>query len=130
MIRSSWWPARRSISKFRRMPKSFSKAMSNLGEMRTEGPFGDHTGFYSLEGQYPVFHVDCITHRKDPLYLTTIVGPPPQEDYFIGHVIERVFLAGDEDAASGNCGCGHAGRRNFSESDDRVDSQELSRACA
>ncbi len=64
----------------------------NLGELRTEGPFGDHTGFYSLEGEYPVFHVTCITHRKDPLYLTTIVGPPPQEDYFIGHAIERVFL--------------------------------------
>jgi 4-hydroxy-3-polyprenylbenzoate decarboxylase len=64
----------------------------NLGETRTEGPFGDHTGFYSLEGQFPVFHIDCITHRKEPIYLTTIVGPPPQEDYFIGHMIERVFL--------------------------------------
>ena len=64
----------------------------DLGELRTEGPFGDHTGFYSLEGSYPVFHVACITHRKDPLYMTTIVGPPPQEDYFIGHAIERVFL--------------------------------------
>ena len=64
----------------------------NLGEMRTEGPFGDHTGFYSLEGEFPVFHIDCITHRKEPIYLTTIVGPPPQEDYFIGHMIERVFL--------------------------------------
>jgi 4-hydroxy-3-polyprenylbenzoate decarboxylase len=64
----------------------------DLGEMRTEGPFGDHTGFYSLEGQYPVFHITCVTHRKDPVYLTTIVGPPPQEDYFIGHAIERVFL--------------------------------------
>jgi 4-hydroxy-3-polyprenylbenzoate decarboxylase len=63
-----------------------------LGEMRTEGPFGDHTGFYSLEGQFPVFHVTCLTHRKEPLYLTTIVGPPPQEDYFMGHAIERVFL--------------------------------------
>ena len=63
-----------------------------LGEMRTEGPFGDHTGFYSLEGQFPVFHLQCITHRKEPLYLTTIVGPPPQEDYFIGHAIERIFL--------------------------------------
>jgi 4-hydroxy-3-polyprenylbenzoate decarboxylase len=62
------------------------------GELRTEGPFGDHTGFYSLEGQFPVFHVTCITHRKEPLYLTTIVGPPPQEDYFIGHAIERIFL--------------------------------------
>jgi 4-hydroxy-3-polyprenylbenzoate decarboxylase len=64
----------------------------DLGELRTEGPFGDHTGFYSLEGKYPVFHVTCITHRKDPVYLTTVVGPPPQEDYFIGHAIERVFL--------------------------------------
>lgn len=64
----------------------------NLGELRTEGPFGDHTGFYSLEGEYPVFHITCITHRKEPLYLTTIVGRPPQEDYFIGHAIERIFL--------------------------------------
>jgi 4-hydroxy-3-polyprenylbenzoate decarboxylase len=64
----------------------------DLGELRTEGPFGDHTGFYSLEGQYPVFHVTCVTHRKEPIYLTTIVGPPPQEDYFIGHAIERIFL--------------------------------------
>lgn len=63
-----------------------------LSEMRTEGPFGDHTGFYSLEGEYPVFHITCITHRKDPLYLTTIVGPPPQEDFFMGHAIERIFL--------------------------------------
>jgi 4-hydroxy-3-polyprenylbenzoate decarboxylase len=63
-----------------------------LGEMRTEGPFGDHTGFYSLEGEYPVFRIDCVTHRKDPVYLTTVVGRPPQEDYFMGHAIERVFL--------------------------------------
>jgi len=63
-----------------------------LNEMRAEGPFGDHTGFYSLEGEYPVFHINCITHRSDPLYLTTIVGPPPQEDYFMGHAIERIFL--------------------------------------
>jgi len=63
-----------------------------LDEMRTEGPFGDHTGFYSLEGEFPVFHVTCVTHRKNPVYLTTIVGRPPQEDYFIGHAIERVFL--------------------------------------
>ncbi len=63
-----------------------------LNEMRTEGPFGDHTGFYSLEGEYPVFHIECITHRRDPIYLTTIVGPPPQEDYWMGHAVERVFL--------------------------------------
>ena len=64
----------------------------DLDEMRTEGPFGDHTGFYSLEGEYPVFHVTCMTHRKDPIYMTTIVGPPPQEDYFIGHADRALFL--------------------------------------
>ncbi|HEV2387415.1 MAG TPA: menaquinone biosynthesis decarboxylase [Candidatus Acidoferrales bacterium] len=62
------------------------------GDLRTEGPFGDHTGFYSLEGLYPAFHATCVTHRRDPLYLTTIVGPPPQEDYFMGHAVERIFL--------------------------------------
>jgi len=64
----------------------------NLNEMRTEGPFGDHTGFYSLEGEYPVFHIECITHRKDPIYLTTVVGPPPQEDFYMGYAVERIFL--------------------------------------
>ncbi len=63
-----------------------------LGETRTEGPFGDHTGFYSLADEYPVFHITCITHRKDPIYATTIVGPPPMEDYYMGKTIERVFL--------------------------------------
>ncbi|MBL8212604.1 MAG: menaquinone biosynthesis decarboxylase [Bryobacterales bacterium] len=64
----------------------------NLGELRREGPFGDHTGFYSLDDDYPVFHVDCITHRKNPIYATTIVGPPPMEDYYMGKAIERIFL--------------------------------------
>lgn len=63
-----------------------------LGETRTEGPFGDHTGFYSLADEYPVFHLTCITHRKDPIYATTIVGPPPMEDFYMGKTIERVFL--------------------------------------
>jgi 4-hydroxy-3-polyprenylbenzoate decarboxylase len=63
-----------------------------LGELRTEGPFGDHTGFYSLADQYPVFHVTCITQRKEPIYATTIVGPPVMEDYFMGNAIERIFL--------------------------------------
>ncbi|MCW5980893.1 MAG: menaquinone biosynthesis decarboxylase [Bryobacteraceae bacterium] len=63
-----------------------------LGELRTEGPFGDHTGFYSLEDDYPVFHVTCITRRKHPVYATTIVGPPPMEDYYMGQAIERIFL--------------------------------------
>ncbi len=64
----------------------------NLNEMRTEGPFGDHTGFYSLEGEFPVFHIECVTHKKDPIYLTTVVGPPPQEDFYMGYAVERVFL--------------------------------------
>src|SRR5258708_7139911 len=59
----------------------------NLNEMRTEGPFGDHTGFYSLEGEFPVFHVECVTHKKDPIYLTTVVGPPPQEDFYMGYAV-------------------------------------------
>ncbi|MCC7233893.1 MAG: menaquinone biosynthesis decarboxylase [Bryobacterales bacterium] len=64
----------------------------DLDESRVEGPFGDHTGFYSLEDSYPVFHVTCITQRKNPVYATTIVGPPPMEDFYMGRAIERIFL--------------------------------------
>jgi 4-hydroxy-3-polyprenylbenzoate decarboxylase len=63
-----------------------------LDELRTEGPFGDHTGFYSLEDEYPVLHVTCITHRKNPIYSTTIVGKPPMEDAWMGKAVERIFL--------------------------------------
>jgi len=62
------------------------------GELRTEGPFGDHTGFYSLADDYPVFHVTCVTSRRHPVYATTIVGPPPMEDFYMGKAIERIFL--------------------------------------
>jgi len=64
----------------------------NLDELRTEGPFGDHTGFYSLEDLYPVFHVTCVTHRRHPVYATTIVGKPPMEDAWMGKAVERIFL--------------------------------------
>jgi 4-hydroxy-3-polyprenylbenzoate decarboxylase len=64
----------------------------NLSELRTEGPFGDHTGFYTMEDQYPVFHVTCITHRKDPIYAATVVGKPPMEDAWMGKAVERIFL--------------------------------------
>jgi len=60
--------------------------------LRREGPFGDHTGFYSLADDYPVFHVTCITHRKNPIYPTTIVGRPPMEDAYLGKTTERLFL--------------------------------------
>jgi 4-hydroxy-3-polyprenylbenzoate decarboxylase len=63
-----------------------------LDELRPEGPFGDHTGFYTLEDDYPVFHVTCITHRRDPIYATTIVGKPPMEDGWMGKAVERIFL--------------------------------------
>jgi 4-hydroxy-3-polyprenylbenzoate decarboxylase len=61
-------------------------------EKLMEGPFGDHTGFYSLADWYPAFHVTAITHRKNPIYPTTVVGKPPMEDYYLGKATERVFL--------------------------------------
>lgn len=64
----------------------------NLDELRTEGPFGDHTGYYSLADEYPVFHVTCVTHRRNPIYQTIIVGKPPQEDCYMGYAVERIFL--------------------------------------
>ena len=62
------------------------------GELRIEGPFGDHTGYYSLAEPYPVLHVTAVTHRKNPIYSTIIVGRPLQEDYFMGKATERLFL--------------------------------------
>lgn len=62
-------------------------------EMISEGPFGDHTGFYSLADLYPVFHITCITHRQDAAYPATIVGIPPQEDAWLAKATEKIFLA-------------------------------------
>jgi 4-hydroxy-3-polyprenylbenzoate decarboxylase len=64
----------------------------SLAELATEGPFGDHTGFYTMQDEYPVFHVTCITHRKDPIYAATVVGKPPMEDAWMGKAVERIFL--------------------------------------
>jgi 4-hydroxy-3-polyprenylbenzoate decarboxylase len=61
-------------------------------ERRLEGPFGDHTGYYSLARDYPVFHLKAVTRRRQPIYPTTIVGRPPQEDYWLGKATERIFL--------------------------------------
>jgi 4-hydroxy-3-polyprenylbenzoate decarboxylase len=61
-------------------------------ELVVEGPFGDHTGFYSLADYYPAVHVTAITQRSDPIYPTTIVGRPPMEDFYLGHATERIFL--------------------------------------
>src|SRR5438477_2970942 len=62
------------------------------GEMRPEGPFGDHTGYYTAVEDYPVFHLNTITHRRDAVYPTTIVGIPPMEDFHIGDAVVRIFL--------------------------------------
>ncbi len=64
----------------------------NTNEMRREGPFGDHTGYYSLADNYPVFHITCITHRENPVYAATIVGKPPMEDCYMAKATERIFL--------------------------------------
>jgi 4-hydroxy-3-polyprenylbenzoate decarboxylase len=61
-------------------------------DLRTEGPFGDHTGVYSLADAYPTFHLTCITHRKNPIYAATVVGKPPMEDAWLGKATERIFL--------------------------------------
>jgi 4-hydroxy-3-polyprenylbenzoate decarboxylase len=61
-------------------------------ELVTEGPFGDHTGFYSLADLYPLVHVTAVTMREHPVYATTIVGRPPMEDFYLGHATERIFL--------------------------------------
>ena len=62
------------------------------GETRDEGPFGDHTGYYSPPEPYPVFHVTAMTHRRDPIYPTTMVGRPPTEDFFMGTAATRLML--------------------------------------
>ena len=64
----------------------------NHDELRVEGPFGDHTGYYSLADLYPVFHITAMTHRKNPVYPATIVGKPPQEDCYMGKATEQIFL--------------------------------------
>jgi 4-hydroxy-3-polyprenylbenzoate decarboxylase len=62
------------------------------GDVRREGPFGDHTGYYSLADDYPVFHITAMSHRRDAIYPATIVGRPPMEDAYIGKATERLFL--------------------------------------
>jgi 4-hydroxy-3-polyprenylbenzoate decarboxylase len=64
----------------------------DANDIRPEGPFGDHTGFYTPVDDYPAFHVTAITHRRDPVYATTVVGKPPMEDYFLGKATERMFM--------------------------------------
>ncbi len=64
----------------------------SLDELRLEGPFGDHTGYYSLTDMYPVFHVEKVTRKKHPVYPATIVGRPPMEDCYLGKATERIFL--------------------------------------
>ncbi|GGD42196.1 hypothetical protein GCM10012288_15510 [Malaciobacter pacificus] len=64
----------------------------DASKLRIEGPFGDHTGYYTLEEEYPFMEVTAITHKKEPTYLATVVGKPPLEDKYMGHATERIFL--------------------------------------
>lgn len=64
----------------------------NVDERRREGPFGDHTGYYSLADDYPVFHLTALTHRRNPIYAATVVGRPPMEDCYLAKATERIFL--------------------------------------
>jgi len=96
------------------------------GEMRPEGPFGDHTGYYTAVEDYPVFHLTTITHRRDAVYPTTIVGIPPMEDFYIGDAVVRIFFAGVQNEFSGIGGHDAAGRRCFSQSRLRQRSETIS----
>ncbi len=100
----------------------------DLSEMRTEGPFGDHTGFYSLEGEYPVFHVTCVTHRRDPHLPDHDRRPAAAGGLLHGPRGGTHFPAGDEDAISGDCGRSHARRGHLPQPDDRGHPQIVSRA--
>ena len=90
-------------------------------ELRREGPFGDHTGFYSLAGLFPVFHVTAVTHRKNPIYQTIIVGKPPQEDCYLGKATERIFLPYGANAGARNSRHEPALGRSFSQLCDCLD---------
>ena len=83
-IRWSLSKARPSTSWCPPTARSCSRATLSRGEYATEGPFGDHTGYYSTADQYPVFHITAITHRRDPIYVTIIVGRPPMERHLHG----------------------------------------------
>ncbi len=95
-------------------------------EKLMEGPFGDHTGFYSLADWYPAFHVTAITHRKNPIYPTTIVGKPPMEDYFLGKATERIFLPLLRTHRAGYRGLQPADQRRVSQLRVRQNSQGIS----
>ncbi len=84
--------ARRSTSRCPHAPRSCSRATSIRGELRDEGPFGDHTGYYTPREPFPVFHLTAMTMRRDAIYPSIVVGKPPQEDAWLGKATERIFL--------------------------------------
>ena len=100
------------------------------GERRREGPFGDHTGFYSQPDDFPVFHLTCVTQQKRPVYLTTIVGVPPMEDFYLGHGERADLPADDPEDDAGNRRHALSGRGHLPQPRHRLDRQALSRACA
>ena len=85
-------PAKRLICSCLRTPDIVIEGYIEPNETCIEGPFGDHTGFYSLADEYPLLHITAITHRKNPIYQTIIVGKPPMEDCYMGKATERIFM--------------------------------------
>jgi 4-hydroxy-3-polyprenylbenzoate decarboxylase len=101
-----------------------------LGELRTEGPFGDHTGFYSLADEYPVFHVACITQRQDPILRRHHRGRAAHGGFLHGQSHRADLPAADAPATAGGARHLHAGRGHLPQPDPGGDSQVLSGACA
>ena len=97
-------------------------------ELRPEGPFGDHTGHYTPVEPYPVMHITAITHRRNPIYATTIVGKPPMEDAYLGKATERFFLQSAARRVTRDRRYEYAGRGRLPQRRDRLDPQALSRA--
>ena len=119
--------ASRSISRCPASAHIVLEGYVEPGERRREGPFGDHTGFYSQPDDFPVFHLTCITRRKRPTYLTTIVGDRRRwRTYYLGMASERIFLPHDPEDASRDRRHAFSGRGHLSQPGDRLDRQALS----
>ncbi len=97
------------------------------GDLVEEGPFGDHTGFYTAAEPFPVFHVTALTMRRDAIYPSIVVGKPPQEDAWLGKATERIFLPAIRASVPGDRRLRPAGRRRVPQLRDRLDPQDLSR---
>ena len=123
---SSWSSAGRSISRCRPTRRSCSRATSSPASGAAKARSAITPGFYSLADDYPVFHLTCITMRKNPIYVTTVVGIPPMEDYYLGKASERIFLPLIRKTRAGDRRHALSGGRHLSQHRARLDRQALS----